>query len=321
MLLSIVLPVYNVEAYLPKCIESCENQDLSKSDYEVIIVIDGSPDHSIDVAKQYQLSFDNIKIVTKKNGGQSSARNTGLEVASGSYVWFVDPDDFIEENILGRIIKKLHDGDLDILWIDWQDIDENGNIISPFAPHAYCDNNTVMKGTEFMSKVLNNYLYAWCFIYRRSFLLEHALRFTEGMYYEDADFAFRSLPLVRRIQRYKKICYNYLQRENSTVHHTDMRKLKDISKNCVTATNALRTCEQSLKRFYQICFTSFYMLFLKEVLKSKNKGYANFLMTETQLYSFGRVSLFGNFKTKLIGMFYNLFGVRATLRILGFLIK
>ena len=86
MLLSLILPVYNVEAYLGRCIESCLNQDLPKSEYEIIVVIDGSPDNSIDVAKRYQEKNKNIKIVTRENGGLSAARNTGVQVASGDYV-------------------------------------------------------------------------------------------------------------------------------------------------------------------------------------------------------------------------------------------
>ena len=83
MLLSIILPVYNVEAYLGKCINSCLCQDLSKNNYEIIVVIDGSPDNSIEVARQFQSDNDNVKIVVRENGGLSAARNTGLEAASG----------------------------------------------------------------------------------------------------------------------------------------------------------------------------------------------------------------------------------------------
>lgn len=310
MKLSLVLPVYNVEAYLGKCIESCLCQNLPQSEYEIIIVIDGSPDHSIDVAKRYQKKNDNVKIVTRQNGGLSAARNTGLSEASGEYVWFIDSDDHIEKNVLCGIYECLKSNDLDALWLGWRDVDEKGHVIPPFAPHSFSNIQNVMSGHEFMAKVLSNYLYAWSFVYRRTFLQENGLQFTEGMYYEDTDFAFRSLPLVQRIQLYGNVCYNYLQREGSIVHHTNKRKLEDICKNCISATAALQICDESLKRFYQICFTSYYMLFIKEVIKSQNKEYAAYLIGQTKQNSFGKVAMFGNVSTKVIGIIYNLFGVK-----------
>ena len=321
MLLSIVLPVYNVEEYLPRCIKSCENQDLQKDDYELIVVIDGSPDNSIEVAKKYQEIYTNIRVVTRENGGLSAARNTGLKAAEGDYVWFVDSDDYINNDILVAIASQLRENNLDALWLDWQDVNEDGEILPAFAPHAYKNCTNIMSGSQFMADVLSNYLYAWSFIYRRTFLLSNNLLFTEGMYYEDTDFAFRSLPLIKRIKRYNKVCYNYLQREGSIVHNTSMRKLEDICKNCVSATKLLKSSEQSIKRFYQVCFTSYYMLFFKEVLKSKNKDFANYLIDETHRYNFGKVSMYGNFKTKLIGAAYNLLGVNISLRIFSLLIK
>ena len=113
MLLSIILPVYNVEAYLGRCINSCLCQDLPKDNYEIIVVIDGSPDNSIEVARRFQSDNDNVKIVVRENGGLSAARNTGLEAASGDYVWFIDSDDYIEENILGDIVRNLQSNQLD----------------------------------------------------------------------------------------------------------------------------------------------------------------------------------------------------------------
>ena len=105
--ISLILPVYNVELYLPKCIESCLNQDLPKTEYEMIIVIDGSSDNSLSVARKYQQKYGCISIVEQSNGGLSSARNTGLKHATGEYVWCIDTDDYINENILKGIVTQL----------------------------------------------------------------------------------------------------------------------------------------------------------------------------------------------------------------------
>lgn len=141
------------------------------------------------------------------------------------------------------------------------------------------------------------------------------------MYYEDTDFAFRSLPIVSKIRLYDKVCYYYLQRDGSIVHFTNKRKLEDICKNCVSATKFLKSSDDSLKRFYQICFTSYYMLFFKEVLKSKNKDFVDYLIKQTKLNGFGNVSMFGNITTKIIGLLYNLLGVRLSMCILSKIVR
>ena len=141
------------------------------------------------------------------------------------------------------------------------------------------------------------------------------------MYYEDTDFAFRSLPIVSKIRLYDKVCYYYLQRDGSIVHFTNKRKLEDICKNCVSATKFLKSSDDSLKRFYQISFTSYYMLFFKEVLKSKNKDFVDYLIKQTKLNGFGNVSMFGNITTKIIGLLYNLLGVRLSLCILSKIVR
>lgn len=314
MQISLILPVYNVEAYLGKCIESCLNQDLPTSEYEIIVVIDGSPDNSIEVARRYQEKNSNIRIVERENGGLSAARNTGLKEAKGEYVWFIDSDDYITENCLGDIVSQMTNLNLDSLWIDWQDVDEYGNVIPQFAPHYYAKNTSVMTGNDMMASVLSNYLFAWSFIFRRLYLIDNNLSFTEGMFYEDTDFAFKSLPIINRIKQYGSVCYCYLQRKNSIVHSISKKKLEDISKNCISATEALRNADNSHKRFYQICFTGFYTAFIKEVLKSRNKEFANYLLQETKKNNFGKVLKFGNIKTKTVGLIYNLFGIKFILR-------
>ena len=319
--ISLILPVYNVELYLPKCIESCLNQDLPETEYEIIIVIDGSPDNSLAVAQQYQQKFSCISIVEQPNGGLSAARNTGLRHATGEYVWFIDSDDYVNKNVLKEIVAQLKRDDLDALWLDWQDVNDKGEVIKSFAPHAYSRNMAVMSGSDFMANVLSNFLFAWSFIYRRSFLITNQLFYTEGMYYEDSDFAFRSLPIVQRIKMYGKVCYNYLQRDNSIVHHTDKKKLMDLCKNCLKTYQSYLHCTQKLKRFYRICYSGFYMKSFKDVLKSDNKELMRYFIDYSKKNKLGNVGMYGDFKTKLIGLLYNAMGVKLSLRILSLVVR
>lgn len=113
ILLSIVIPIYNVELYVERCLLSCLNQNISISRYEIILVDDGSPDNSIDKISKW-LDRENIILLTQSNSGLSVARNNGLLYARGKYVWFVDSDDWILENCL-REITSYMDAEVDII--------------------------------------------------------------------------------------------------------------------------------------------------------------------------------------------------------------
>jgi len=106
MFLSFIVPVYNAEIYLPDCLNSLLRQDIPHSDYEIICINDGSKDKSLAVMQDYQARFPNIQIIDKENGGVTTARNAGLAAAMGDYIWFVDSDDFIKENVLLHLRTK-----------------------------------------------------------------------------------------------------------------------------------------------------------------------------------------------------------------------
>lgn len=107
MKLSLIVPVYNSEDFIGRCIQSCVNQDIQEEIYEIIIVDDGSTDKSGEIIKEYANAHSNIKYITKQNEGVSSARNDGIQIALGEYILFVDSDDTIKENSLKSVIDKL----------------------------------------------------------------------------------------------------------------------------------------------------------------------------------------------------------------------
>ena len=111
MKLSIIVPLYNVEKYIEKCILSLVNQDFR--DYEIIVVNDGSPDESANIVNELKIKYPNVLLFHKENGGLSSARNFGLEKAKGEYVWFVDSDDWIEPDIISLLYKHVKESNLD----------------------------------------------------------------------------------------------------------------------------------------------------------------------------------------------------------------
>ena len=107
MKLSIIIPAFNAASYIEKCVRSCEKQDVKKDEYEVIIVDDGSTDNTKDCVKTLQKEFSNIIYIFQENARQGAARNNGLRIAKGVYIWYVDADDWIEENCLGEILRRI----------------------------------------------------------------------------------------------------------------------------------------------------------------------------------------------------------------------
>ena len=129
--LSIIVPIYNVEQYLGKCIDSLLNQDLPHKDYEIILVDDGSPDGCPAICDDYAKTHSNVRVIHRQNGGLSAARNSGIEVAQGRYVQFVDSDDYLEPNVLKTLVEKMEDDNLDILRFNYQNVNEQYEVFEP----------------------------------------------------------------------------------------------------------------------------------------------------------------------------------------------
>ena len=127
MKLSIIVPIYNVEPYLRKCIDSILAQTFT--DFECILVDDGSPDNCPTICDEYAKKDSRIRVIHKENGGLSDARNAGLDIAQGEYIGFVDSDDYILEDMYSQMILKMDLYHADIVVCGIENIDENGNIL------------------------------------------------------------------------------------------------------------------------------------------------------------------------------------------------
>ena len=321
MKFSLILPVYNVEKYLPKCLDSCLQQDLSLKEYEIIVVIDGSPDHSLQIAKKYQAQYPNIKIVEQANGGLSAARNTGLRHAVGEYVWFIDSDDCITANVLKNIYATLTAERLECLWIRWDNVNEAYQIFPLYDLNINRISEIVYTGYDFMKSVLGIYLYAWSFIYRRDFLQNNSLFFKDGMYYEDTEFAFRALPLLKRIRLYNNVCYKYVNRSNSIVNSINEKKLEDICTNMTTAHRFyIQANDYALKQFYFKCYSSFLLLVMKETAKSGEKQLKDSIHRVVKRENMIKVFPTGGMGMKMIGHIYNALGFNVAIALLSLLL-
>lgn len=216
--------MYNVEKFLAKCILSCENQNISKKEYEIICVNDGSLDSSAIIAEEIAKQYNNIIIINQENQGLSVARNTGLSNAKGDYVWFVDSDDWIEENCLRRIVSKLSNN-LDILQLQYRHVWLEPYTIKEFSP-------ILVKGVKSGIEVtLEGGLPApapFC-IYRRFFLLDNDLKFIPGIYHEDSEFKPRVVYLAEKITSDDVVSYNYFQRQRGSIMSSfSVKRANDI---------------------------------------------------------------------------------------------
>ena len=214
--ISVIIPVYNTEKYIDKCINSVLQQDLET---EIIVVNDGSTDNSKKIIEKYK---DKIIYLEKENGGLSDARNYGLKYATGEYIAFLDSDDFIEKDLFLNLEKYI-DKKIDIIKFKINLVDENYEKIRQIpSPSFECIN-----GEKAFEKLfgMDEFLEVSCgYLYRKEFFKENNFQFEKGMYHED----FGLIPLV--ILKAKTVIslniygYNYLQTQNSITRNIDYSK-------------------------------------------------------------------------------------------------
>ena len=227
-ILSIIVPVYNVENYIEECILSLLNQNIDNM--EIIVVDDGSSDRSVDIVNSFRDS--RIIILKKKNGGLSSARNFGLKRARGEYVAFVDSDDFISgSNSYREMIELVKKNDTDIVvgragWYYSKDR------IVDIERDVGIFNKSVIGFKEYIiCSIKANRIYVpVCFsIYKRSLIINKNINFYEGIYHEDELFTNMILLEVDNISLYNNIFYMYRQREGSIMKiNNNTKRVNDI---------------------------------------------------------------------------------------------
>ena len=232
MKLSIIVPVYNVE----KCVDSLLAQDLSKEDYEVILVDDGSTDSSGALCDTLAAEHGNIRVIHQRNRGLSGARNAGIPVTSGDYVLFVDSDDFLCPNVLGTLVGLMESKALDILRFNYQNVNMDGAV---FEPNKYVKpfvdySDVVCDGETFLNERLGYACYAWQFLVKASLLQQEGNGFKEGIYFEDVEWTPRILLQAQRVASTDIIVYNYLFRTGSIARNTDHEKKRKAIRDKMT---------------------------------------------------------------------------------------
>ena len=206
MKVSIIVPVYNVEDYIERCLNSLVNQTLS--DIEIIIVNDGSKDNSEKIIKKFIKKYPNIKYLKKENGGMSDARNYGLCYATGEYIGFVDSDDYVDIHMFQAMYEKAHDNNLDMVVCDL-------NYVYP-DKIMKVDCGIKSDTLDIRKVYINNYPAVWNKIFKREIITK--LEFKRGVWFEDVEFIYRILGYIKSVGVIHEPFNQYVQRNGSIMH-------------------------------------------------------------------------------------------------------
>lgn len=269
MKLSIIIPVYNVEKYIEKCLNSLCNLE---TENEIIVVNDGSTDFSLKIAEEFKKNHDNenIIIISQENKGLSEARNTGLRKAKGEYVSFIDSDDFVDKKLYEMMIKEVIKDKVDYGIGKYSYCYENDD------KKQYNDNeikdiigkfqlNPLKKGKEWLKILKKEDKYGpevWDDIYKREFLVKNNLFFKPDRLHEDEIFTLEAFLKAERVKYYAIPFYCYLQRENSIMKTQKVKNFTDMQKNIFDMENLLseekndkdiqKILIEGIHRFYKI---------------------------------------------------------------------
>ena len=217
-LISVIIPIYNVEEYLVRCVNSVLNQ--TYQNLEIILVDDGSPDNSPRMCDEFAKKDSRIKVIHKKNGGLSSARNAGLDIATGEYVAFLDSDDYIHPQMYEKLLTSLQANTADMVICGVHYVNEDGTDFDKVEPCPI--KNEVLTQDEVFAKLSKPagfyYVTTWNKLYKKSIF--NNIRFPEGKIHEDEFTIHYIVAECEKIACVKEELYHYVQRSESIMHTT-----------------------------------------------------------------------------------------------------
>jgi glycosyltransferase involved in cell wall biosynthesis len=295
-LVSIIVPVYNVEKYIKECLNSIVNQ--TYKNIEIILINDGSTDSSGFICDDYAKEYSNIKVVHVKNSGQGAARNLGFKIAKGFYVYLIDSDDYIALDIIEKCCLIAEKEELDIVTFNTSLVIEEGAIVQ----HHY--NRTIVPNKVYTNRELFNYMITneefcvppWFYFYKLNFLKENNISFNEGYIYEDNLFTIKTLHTNGKIGFLKeKLVAHRFNNQSTTGKKITNYKIKSLIK-CQTSINDFYLLNRSLidltylRKFLQwFVSTTIRAIHLNEEKnkesKNLNKKYLNFLFSNSHIWS------------------------------------
>ncbi len=318
--LSFIVPVYNVEAYLPQCLDSILSQ--STIDCETILVDDGTKDASNVICDEYSRRYSDVKVIHKANGGLSSARNAGMELATGKYVCFIDSDDYIEAGSVQKLLQWIDANDADICFLQTAKVYPDGSA----QPMGEGLDPAMIRGLH-TDKVLEHLSSrpkfpgsAWAKLLRRAFLEENGLRFPDDRRLsEDLMYCLNAFLAAKRFDALEFPFYCYRQnRAGSITNSVNARYYFDTALFVEETAQRFSADQKALHDtgVYALAFAAYeYSILLWERIfltgENRERAYA-FLKEYRWVLKYGRSS-----KTKLVNAVVSLLGIRAAAKILN----
>ena len=285
MFFSIIVPVYNAAPYIERCLQSVFEQNIGENKLEVIVINDGSTDNSEQIASELSKGRRDVIILTQKNKGLGGARNTGIENASGEYIIFLDADDYLDENCLTLLDKRINDkrfSEIDVFELSCNFVSEKNKIITIFIPQF---TGEIYDGIEYYlkAKSINS---ACNKIYKRSSL--ENLRFKEKIYSEDSDFNSRAFFFFKKVCALDIVIANFVQTTGSITRSKNKDTQRKYLQDTITVSRSFQDFEKihsahSLeekkyfdKKYTLFTVTIFYLLYkynmkTSEALKIKSE--------------------------------------------------
>lgn len=246
--ISVIVPIYNVENYLDRCIESIVNQ--TYKDLEIILVDDGSPDNCPQICDSWAEKDNRIKVVHKENGGLSDARNAGMLHVTGEIVSFIDSDDWIESNMFEKMLTQMEQDNSDIVSCGVKWVEENGKLLR----NDTVEQNEILDTHSAMSELINDgklKQHVWNKIYKTELI--KAIPFEKGKYHEDVFWSYQIIGRAECVSVVPDSYYYYVQRTNSIMGEGFSEKRLDA-----LDANYLR-CEYMKKNFPDLFDNALYV--------------------------------------------------------------
>lgn len=275
-LCSIIVPIFNVQALLPRCIESLINQEYEN--IEIILVNDGSTDNCETICRKYEKKDSRIKVITKLNGGLSSARNAGIDIAKGDILFFVDSDDYVTADFCSTAVQEYISKKADIVVFGFNTIFVDQGKTKKRHANA---SSFLTKKEAFMGILIDGYInnLAWNKAYKRE--LFDTVRYPNGKVFEDVFTTYKLINKADRMYITDKITYNYELRGGSISNKwwNSDKKINDFFYGRFEQLQFFKNNDHSLLK-YSYATTGFVAIMADTFLKEKNKDVIEFLISE-----------------------------------------
>lgn len=220
---SVIVPVYNTEKYLKRCMDALVHQTLE--DIEIIAVNDGSTDSSIEILKKYESEFPTkVRVITKKNGGQATARNLGIREATGEFIGFADSDDYVDTTMFEKMYQLAKERNADYVECHFYFLQESADGSVKKLPAR----GRVREYSSQKDMFLDPQVSPWNKLYKREILLEEGREFPEGLIYEDTAFYIKSIVGIKKSAYLDEHLVYYFLRENSTMNANKSKRVANI---------------------------------------------------------------------------------------------